>query len=318
VKTEGFISASGHALENLVATEETWKTILDDLPDELRPGLFFERDCWTYFRDPACLQSVIPLRIAGAPVIIPVYTPPILHAGTISPDDPHKNLIDPRTDISDETICQLLQCFPFARGFYILYNGYLQVWVDTEFDFRHNASTLPRRFGSLKVSFFIQGPSPNSSLGNGYVSAMSSGNTPAMVCGGEIEVRHKTPADQPVRSCIGVAVEISGEIFVTMASHAAVPPPPMTKYPKTKALFKRLGQSKTELAKGRPPNKWWEGVEIFVPGNIQKVSIYYSFKINKPMPTSVYACRWAIYSKHTMKMSQTIPHFLPASGMIYH
>lgn len=279
MKIEVFMSASGHALENRVATEDTWKTILDNLLDELRTGLFFERDCRTYFRDPGCLQSVIPLRIAGAPVIIPVYTPPILHAGTISPDDPHKNLIDPRTDISDETICQLLQCFPFARGFYILYNGYLQVWVDTEFDFRHNASTLPRSFGGLKVSFFIQGPSPNSDLGNGYVSAMFSGNTPAMACGSEIEVRHKTPAVQPVRSCIGVAVEINGEIFVTMASHAAVPPRPMPKHQMTRALHKMLRQSKTELVKGRPPNRWWEGVEIFVPGNVQKVSIYYSLKV---------------------------------------
>jgi hypothetical protein len=102
--------------------------IRGSLPDELRLGLVFERNCWTFFRDTRCLQGILPLRIAGAPVIIPAYTPPILHAGSISPPDPQPIPIDPLPDISNDTVYELATCFPFARGFYILYYGFLQVW----------------------------------------------------------------------------------------------------------------------------------------------------------------------------------------------
>jgi len=66
------MSPEGYAMNDISVTEETWESIRDTFPDEnLRWGVYFENNCWTFFQDPTTIKSTIPLRIAGAPVIIP-------------------------------------------------------------------------------------------------------------------------------------------------------------------------------------------------------------------------------------------------------
>jgi hypothetical protein len=70
-----FVCSDGYAMVDASVTEETWETIRNSLPDDLRWSVYFENNCWTLFQDPRNIKSTIPLRIAGATVIIPGMIP---------------------------------------------------------------------------------------------------------------------------------------------------------------------------------------------------------------------------------------------------
>ncbi|KAF8250907.1 hypothetical protein K440DRAFT_659143, partial [Wilcoxina mikolae CBS 423.85] len=120
-QTMEFVCPDGYAMSDVSVTEETWEITRDSLPGDLRWSVYFENNCWTLFRDPRNIKSTIPLRIAGAPLIIPVYSPPCVHPGTVSLPDPHPKLINPRADLTNEMVAELFDTFPFALAFYILY-----------------------------------------------------------------------------------------------------------------------------------------------------------------------------------------------------
>jgi hypothetical protein len=256
--------------------EENWKEIMKILPAELHRGLTFGNDCWTFSDDPRSIKNGVPLRIAGAPVIVPVYTPPFGRPEYESPADPYPGRINPFVKASDDVIGSLLETFDFALGFYILYNGQLQIWADggDSFDRQLTASQYPRRFGGLIVSYFTQGPCATSSAGGtsgqSLGDSQATGTRPTFECGSEIEIRSQSK--QLDRSRIGVALEMqNGVKYVTVATHATV-----AQSKKQRSLKKSL--AKLFFWRGRGctqarSRQWCEGIEVYKPGTNIKVSL---------------------------------------------
>ncbi|KAF8533668.1 hypothetical protein BDD12DRAFT_473649 [Trichophaea hybrida] len=263
-----------YTFQNLTAGEENWKEIREVLPVELHRGLVFENGCWTFYDDPRGIKNGVPLRIAKALVIVPIYTPPFGRPENESPPDPYPGRIDPFAKATDDVICSLLETFDFALGFYILYNGHLQIWASggDSFDRQLAASRYPRRFGGLKVSYFTGGPRATSSIAGtshqGLVHTSTNDSQPIAVrppfeCGSEIAIR-----TQSQRSRIGVALEmqdISGNgtltTYVTMATHPAI-----AQSKQKRSLWKSLTNRFSWRDKIRPQDSsgsWWEGMEVY-------------------------------------------------------
>ncbi|KAF8537660.1 hypothetical protein BDD12DRAFT_806750 [Trichophaea hybrida] len=312
-------------MDDLSVTEETWETIRDKIPDDdLRWGIYFENGCWTFFHDPRNITTIIPLRIAGAPVVVPIYSPPFIHPGTVSPSDPCPKLINPYHEIPDNVVVNLLESFPFALAFYILYNGFCQIWVDEDFDFELAASHLPREFGGLKVTYFTHGPSETSSRSHVQTTVVEGGShepnagraaahreisiTPTIGCGSEIDVISailSKSVGRALRSRIGVKIltESDSVEVITMSSHAAFAP----------RIYKTLARKHLKLGflsrgwnrlSGRVENepvqtldqpqvtadtteRWWESVEIFAAGSDKKIgNIHKTYDENASEDTS--------------------------------
>jgi len=139
--------------------------VLDELPDHIRDNLEFNSPTvgklwprsWTFVPGPS--QTVdgkwsIPLRIAGAPVIIPVpWRYPLMSTVSVTPPgDPHET-ISPAAPVTRTLVEDVFGVFDFARGFYLLLNGLLQLVVDDEFDVEWALAHKPNRFGGLKVEY---------------------------------------------------------------------------------------------------------------------------------------------------------------------
>jgi hypothetical protein len=269
------------ALQNLTVNNENWKDIRQMLPAELHRGLTFENGCWTFSDDPRSIRNRVPLRIARALVIVLVYTPPFGRPENESPPDPYPDRIDPFVKATDNVICSLLETFDFALGFYILYNGHLQIWArgGDSFDRQLAASRYPRRFGGLKVSYFTQGPCATSSIVETsgqdpiHMNGSQTTNTgPPFGCGSEIEIR-----PQSQRSRIGVALEMrdaSGTgTYVTIATHAAIAQPKQPKQKKQRSLWKSLTKHFHWRDKKPRDNScsWWNGIEVYKAGTNVRV-----------------------------------------------
>lgn len=139
--------------------------VLDELPDHIRDNLEFNSPpvgktwprSWTFVPGPS--QTVdgkwsIPLRIAGAPVIIPVpWRYPLMSTVSVTPPgDPHET-ISSAAPVTRTLVEDVFGVFDFARGFYLLLNGLLQLVVDDEFDVEWALAHKPSRFGGLKVEY---------------------------------------------------------------------------------------------------------------------------------------------------------------------
>jgi hypothetical protein len=151
--------------DEYVITRDNWRHIRSKLPMEL--GRIVEYGtihnsvpCWTCTPNKSTAPEMLPLTIAGAPVIIPVLHPIPIRAGVASPDDPLEEAIHPSRPIPDPIIQAIFECYPDASGFYLLLNGYLQILVPAEFDLEDAYDTYPSRFGGLKVSYVLEGSGP--------------------------------------------------------------------------------------------------------------------------------------------------------------
>jgi len=173
----------------------------------------------------------------------------------VSPPDPFPMLLNPYLELPDKAVVSLIESFPFALAFYILYNGFCQIWVDGDFDFEWAASHLPREFGGLKVTYFTQGPSATSGRTQGpattsgrtqvqitvtgeanYESTAGRASAPQEIsithtirCGSEIDVKSAILSSHVgrCRRCrTGVKLLINGSLekVITIASHAAFAP----------------------------------------------------------------------------------------------
>lgn len=128
------------------------------LPAALQRDIVFTRPskgpgCWTLTPSTPEVYGIAPLTIAGAPVVIPVEVHYPIVAGVKPPPDPHPLLIDPTQPLDDSAIEDILETFPFSKGFYLLINGMLQLLVAKKFDYAEAMSHYPNRFGGLEVSY---------------------------------------------------------------------------------------------------------------------------------------------------------------------
>lgn len=169
-----------HLLRDKVATStgDSWLLLLPLLPDYLRDIIelreeFGVGDVWTCTPGEITPINRIPLTIGQRPVVIPVeYRYPLV-AATIPPPDPHPHFIDCSKLVSDDIIDGLFSTFEFARGFYLLINGMLQVIVPEEFDYEHGLSHRPNSFGRLRVSYVCHNMFPTAQEGSaGSASAI--------------------------------------------------------------------------------------------------------------------------------------------------
>ncbi len=139
--------------------------VLDELPDHIRDNLEFNPPpegkiwprSWTFVPGPSQTMDgkwSIPLRIAGAPVIIPVpWRYPLMSDVSVTPPgDPHET-ISPAAPVTRTIVEDVFGVFEFARGFYLLLDGLLQLVVDEEFDVEWALTHKPNRFGGLKVEY---------------------------------------------------------------------------------------------------------------------------------------------------------------------
>jgi len=217
-------------------------------------------------------------------VVVPVYTPPFGRPANESPSDPlYPRRIDPFVKATDDIICCLLETFDFALGFYILYNGHLQIWASggDSFDRQLTGSRYPRWFGGLKVSYFTQGPCATASVAEaspqGLISASGSLITDArrpFECGCEIEIRERS--QRSGRSRIGVALEmksLGGRTFITMASHAA-----FSQSKGRPSLWKSLAKLffwRNRKCSQASSHSWWDGMEAYKSETDIKVSFVF-------------------------------------------
>lgn len=286
------LSETDMLLPQTHVTDDNWESVKTHLPADLARGLHFERNCWTFYRDPEEVDGDIPLRIGSAPVIVPVWNPPIIHAGTIPPPDPYPERINPEEPISNTIALEIFETFPLAHGFYILFNGFLQLLVDDGFNFQKAMSAHPREFGCLKVSFIPSGPRPLQNMwkfDNSWKfenmwksrkgplivsqSVKKIPEVPPLVCGGDIDVRLKHGVK---RSCIGVAVRINGREYATMASHAAIDIPEQMKKSRLRWPIRR--RKNKQGAVGKP---WWEDVAVYASNTDQKLQVKPSIRFNQ-------------------------------------
>jgi len=213
-------------------------------------------------------------------------------------------------------VTALFESFPFSLGFYILYNGFCQIWVDDDVDYQWAASYFPREFGGLKVSYFTHGPSATSGLSGpsglshvqntleetspesimsgsqNVVAPRQISRTPTMKCGSEIEV--KSPALSTIvgrspRSRVGVSISMKGEKVITMTSHAVIAPRIHENKLRGKikehsfwhrfiTKFPDRGENdRSESQQPKCSTNWWEGVEIYAAGTDKKVSIHFNW-----------------------------------------
>jgi len=181
-------------------SNETWESLLKLLPEILREDLRFTETfqtgpCWTCTPSETTPIEKIPLKIAGAPVVIPVAYHYPLSATVISPPDPRPMFISPAESVSDDFINDIFSIFDDALGFYLLINGLLQIIVPDDFNFDYAQSHRPNEFGGLVVCFIRQSilPTAKESI-DAYLStnAPSSGQTSTTVSG-----ESSTPSELP-------------------------------------------------------------------------------------------------------------------------
>ena len=118
---------------------------------------------WTFI--PGVHQTVdrrwsIPLRIAGAPVVIPAPQCSYSISQTFQPVEDPVSDIDPSTYISNITALHIFEVFEFAIACYIFINGVLQIVVEDNLDVVWAVMNRPRTYGGLKVEYVHMGLIP--------------------------------------------------------------------------------------------------------------------------------------------------------------
>lgn len=99
----------------------------------------------------------MPLKIAGAPVVMPVEYGWPLTAGVEPPPDPRPiPKIDCTASLSLNVVRDLYSTFKDSLGFYLFINGLLQITVPDDFDTAWASSHQPHRFGGLNICYISQ------------------------------------------------------------------------------------------------------------------------------------------------------------------
>lgn len=267
---------------------EHWTEIRDSLPISRTADMQYarvngtseEHGTWT------CLPmkgdaSVYPLKLAKAPVVIPVQNrwPPM--AGVNAPPDPRgTQLIDCRADLPVEVIQDIFSTFKGCIGAYLLVNGYLQILVPDDFNMEWAASHYPHRFGGLKVSYIHDTRTPTmnskkSSSSSTVTSSYGAGTKmPTMASKGHKpgssnhvatrslqlnDIIAARPSSSLRRAAkysgrIGLQIKKNGVPYLIMSTHVITQA--MTHRDRLSA---RLGRGRNEL-----PTDWMKRVEVIV------------------------------------------------------
>jgi hypothetical protein len=261
--------------------DTAWEGVRDSLPESWRLDLEYNKahedlgpGTWTCRpMDPDKLVDY-PLRIAGAPVVIPIHARWPALAGVAEPPDPRATkLIDCRAELPLDVIQEIFLTFEGCLGVFVLINGLLQIVVDGDFDIEWAVSHYPHRFGGLKVSYVrdtrepTMKPAKSSTSRRGprshrqdtKVSRRStlSHNTqhPLLQLNDKIEARaaHSIRRTHGYVGRIGLQVTKENQPYLIMATHVI-----------TQAMIHkdrisaRLGRGPKEL-----PADWKEKVEIW-------------------------------------------------------
>lgn len=234
--------------------QNNWEKIREILPYVLRKGMSFDKGVWSFICDPTSYMYIrdidVPLRIAGAPVIVLVYSPSfeIPDTSALVPD-PYTSEIDPCDEIPAGFICCLFNTYPFALYFYVFCSGHLQIGVDSPFDYLTSSTKYPRTFGGFKVSFFTNGPVATSNSGP---SAARRTSGISLRRGGEVEIGDSSHGHQTTRFRAGLAVKMDGDgirrkdgtdgggCFITIPTHGAIAPAKVAGHGPISRIISRL------------------------------------------------------------------------------
>ncbi|KAF2851411.1 hypothetical protein T440DRAFT_467687 [Plenodomus tracheiphilus IPT5] len=144
-----------------------WKHIRSLLPEnwmwdvEYAPSRDKNPGCWVCTPMEVDVPRILPLRIADAPVVLPVehQWPPT--SGVTPPPDPHSHaLIDCCMGLSLEVAAHIFDTYDGCIGFYVLISGHLHVIVPENFNRIWATSHLPHRYGGLRVSYIAHDVEP--------------------------------------------------------------------------------------------------------------------------------------------------------------
>jgi hypothetical protein len=274
--------------ENL---DTAWEGVRDSLPESWRLDLEYSkihedlgRGTWTC--RPMDPDKVVdyPLRVAGAPVVIPIQARWPALAGVAEPPDPRATkLIDCRADLPLDVIQEIFLTFKDCLGVFVLINGLLQIVVDEYFDIEWAVSHYPHRFGGLKVSYVrdtrepTMKPAKSSSSRRGprlhrqdtkasrRSTLSQNAQPPLLQLNDKIEARaaHSIRKTHGYVGRIGLQVTKDNQPYLIMATHVI-----------TQAMIHkdrisaRLGRGPKEL-----PADWKEKVEIWAAN--EKVRLLY-------------------------------------------
>jgi hypothetical protein len=134
--------------------EGDWSMVQTHLPEDWMWDVEFQSGCWTCTPLEADIPKHYPLKIAGAPVVLPVEYQWPLVGGTNPPPDPRPSApIDCRIETPLDVIRDLFLTFEGSIGFYVLMSGLLQIIVLEDFDTTWASSHLPHKYGGLKVCY---------------------------------------------------------------------------------------------------------------------------------------------------------------------
>jgi hypothetical protein len=137
--------------------EAGWNMVQTQLPEDWMWDVEFQQGCWTCTPLDADSPKHYPLRIAGAPVVLPVENQWPLVGGTNPPPDPRPSApIDCRAEMALDVVRDLFLTFEGSIGFYVLMSGLLQIMVSEDFDTTWASSHLPHKYGGLKVCYIPQ------------------------------------------------------------------------------------------------------------------------------------------------------------------
>jgi hypothetical protein len=137
--------------------EADWTLVQAQLPENWMWDVEFHSGCWTCTPLETDIPKHYPLKIAGAPVVLPVeyQWPPI--GGANPPPDPRPSApIDCRAEMALDVVRDIFLTFEGSIGFYVLTSGLLQIMVSDDFDTTWASSHMPHKYGGLKVCYIPQ------------------------------------------------------------------------------------------------------------------------------------------------------------------
>ncbi|KAH7384176.1 hypothetical protein DE146DRAFT_668025 [Phaeosphaeria sp. MPI-PUGE-AT-0046c] len=134
-----------------------WTKVQAKLPESWMWDVEYQPSYWTCTPLEVDEPKHYPLRIASAPVVLPVehQWPPM--GGVNPPPDPRPSApIDCTASLPLEDVRDLFLTFEKSIGFYLLFNDILQIIVPDDFDTTWASSHLPHKYGGLKVCYILQ------------------------------------------------------------------------------------------------------------------------------------------------------------------
>ncbi|KAM5350195.1 hypothetical protein ACJ41O_006700 [Fusarium nematophilum] len=192
----------------LKGNPDAWRGLLPHLPPAIKANLeyvsAYKRPVWIYRPREGCYPDILPLYIAGAPIVIPVQEISSLLLPSGCPKDPYPHRIDPSDPLTDDVILQIFHAFPEGHGFFLLLSGDLQVIVPEDFDYAAAMASNPPTFGELRVSYIPMGLLP----------------TARAQAGGEVEAKKKGLfAKHRKMGRLGVFTERDSKRYCTVSTH---------------------------------------------------------------------------------------------------